>query len=133
MIGWCKIFIKGYALIEGHLTQLRKKGEPFIWIEEREHAFNSLKNALASDPILKLLDFDKLFELIVDTCAQGIGGILQQEKHPIAYESCTLRAHEIIYPTHALKLLSIIHVLKKWHHYLLSQPFKLVTDHKILK
>ena len=44
-----------------------------------------------------------------------------------------LRVHERYYPTHDLELLAIIHVLKKWQHYLLSQPFKLVTDHKSLK
>ena len=42
---------------------------------------------MASKLVLKLLDFEKKFEVIVDTCGQGIGGILQQEHHPIAYES----------------------------------------------
>ena len=45
-----------------------------------------MKEILASDPVLKLPDFDKPFEVIVDACGQGIGGILQQECHPIAYE-----------------------------------------------
>ena len=134
LIGWCKIFIQGYALIAGPLThQLTRKGKPFTWIEERDRAFNALKNALANDPVLKLPNFDKLFEVIVDACAQGIGGILQQDKHPIAYESRMLRVHKRNYPTHDLELLAIIHALKKWRHYLLSQPFKLVTDHKSLK
>ena len=133
LTGWCRIFIKGYALITGPLTQLTRKGKPFIWTEERNHAFNSLKNALASDPILKLPNFDKPFKVLVDACAQGIGGILQQEKHPIVYESCTLRVHERNYPTHDLELLIIIQALKKWWHYLLGQTFKLVTYHKSLK
>ena len=74
---WCRIFIQGYALIARPLTQLTRKGEPFIWIEERDRALNSLKNALANDPVLKLPNFDKPFEVIVDACAQGIGGVLQ--------------------------------------------------------
>ena len=73
---WCKIFIKGYALIARPLTRLTKKSKPFTWIEERYHAFNSLKKALANDPILKLPNFDKTFKVIVDAYAQGIGGIL---------------------------------------------------------
>ena len=44
-----------------------------------------------------------------------------------------LRVHERNYSTHDMELLAIIHALKKWRHYLLSQPFKLVTDHKSLK
>ena len=30
LIGWCRIFIKGYSLIVGPLTQLTRKGKPFI-------------------------------------------------------------------------------------------------------
>ena len=45
-----------------------------------------MKEILASDPVLKLPDFDKPFEVIVDAFGQGIRGILQQAPHPIAYE-----------------------------------------------
>ena len=41
----------------------------------------------ASEHVLKLPDFEKTFEVIVDACGQGIGGILQQDHHPIAYKS----------------------------------------------
>ena len=88
---------------------------------------------MASEPILKLQYFEKTFEVIVDACGQGIRGILQQEHHPIAYESCQLCTHEKNYPTHDLELLAIVHALKKWRHYLLSQVFELVADHKSLK
>ena len=37
------------------------------------------------------------------------------------------------YPAHDLELLAVIYALKKWRHYLLSQTFELVTDHKSLK
>ena len=88
---------------------------------------------MANEPVLKLPDFEKTFEVIVDACGQGIGGILQQEHHPIAYESRQLCTHEKNYPTHDLELLAVVHALKKWRHYLLSQVFELVTDHKSLK
>ena len=84
-----------------------------------------LKEILASEPVLKLPDFQETFEVIVDACGQGIGGILQQEHHPIAYESCQLCLHERNYPTHDLELLAVVHALKKWRHYLLSQVFEL--------
>ena len=44
-----------------------------------------------------------------------------------------LCTHEKNYPTHDLELLAIVHALKKWRHYLLSQVFELVIDHKSLK
>ena len=133
LTGWCRIFVKEYAFITAPLTQLTKKDEAFTWSDLRDQAFNQLKQVLASEPVLKLPDFDKTFEVIVDACGQGIGGILQQDRHPIAYESRQLRIHEKNYPTHDLELLAVIYALKKWRHYLLSQTFELVTDHKSLK
>ena len=133
LTGWCRIFVKEYTFIFAPLTQLTKKDEAFIWSDLRDQAFNQLKQILASEPVLKLPDFDKTFEVIVDACGQGIGGILQQDRHPIAYESRQLRIHEKNYPTHDLELLAVIYALKKWRHYLLSQTFELVTDHKSLK
>ena len=133
LTGWCRIFVQNYALIAGALTELTKKEEPFTWSSKRDEAFNNLKKILASEPVLKLLDFGKAFKVIVDACAQGIGGILQQEGHPTAYKSRQLRIHEKNYPTHDLELLAVVHALKKWRHYLLGQVFNLVTDHKSLR
>ncbi|MCO5610521.1 hypothetical protein L7F22_064760 [Adiantum nelumboides] len=133
LTGWCRIFIQDYALISKPLTKLTQIDENFIWTEKGDFSFNELKNLLAKSPVLKLPDFEKTFEVIVDACAKGVGGILRQEGHPIAYESRQLRIHERNYPTHDLELLAVVHALKKWRHYLLSQIFELVTDHKSLK
>ena len=76
MIGWCRIFVKDYAIITAPLTQLIKKDEAFTWTDLRDQAFNKLKQILASEPVLKLPNFDKPFQVIVDACGQGIGGIL---------------------------------------------------------
>ena len=87
MTGWCRIFVKDYAIITAPLAQLIKKDEALTWTDLKDQAFNKLKQILASEPVLKLPNFDKPFQVIVDACGQGIGGILQQDKHPIAYES----------------------------------------------
>jgi hypothetical protein len=42
----------------------------------------------------------------------GIGGVLMQDGHAIAYASCQLRLQEEHYPTHDLELLAVVHVLK---------------------
>ena len=72
-----QIFVREYAFITEPLTQLTKKDEAFTWLELMDQAFNKVKEILASKPVLKLLDFEKTFEVIVDACGQGIGGILQ--------------------------------------------------------
>ena len=133
LAGWCRLFVKEYAFITEPLTQLTRKDEDFSWSEVRNQAFNKLKEILASKPVLKLPDFEKTFKVIVDACGQGIGGILQQDHHPIAYESRQLRIYEKNYPGHDLELLAVGNALKQWQHYLLSQVFELVTDHKSLE
>ena len=81
LTGWCRVFVKDYAFITGPLAELTHKDEIFTWSKIQDLAFNKLKEVLASEPVLKLPDFDKNFEVIVDACGQGIGGILQQDHH----------------------------------------------------
>ena len=129
LIGWCRVFVKQYAFITAPLTQLTKEDEVFTWSHHKDQAFNQLKQILASEPVFKLPNFNNTFEVIVDACGQGIGKILQQDRHPITYESRQLRIQEKNYPNHDIELLVVIHALKRWHHYLLSQTF---VDHKSL-
>jgi hypothetical protein len=68
-----------------------------------------------------------------DASDTGVGGVLMQEGHVIAYASWELRRHEEHYPTHDLELLAIVHALKIWRHYLLGSLVNINTDHKSLK
>ena len=77
LAGWCRVFVKEYAFITKPLTQLTRKDEEFTWSKARDQAFNLVKEILASEPVLKLPDFEKTFKVIVDVCGPGIGGILQ--------------------------------------------------------
>ena len=133
LAGWCRVFVKEYAKIAGPLTELTRNNEPFVWNDRRQQSFDKIKAILASFPVLKLPDFSQPFEVVVDACGQGIGGILKQDGHPVAYESRQLRIHEKNYPTHDLELLAVIYALKRWRHYLLGRRFQLVADRKSLK
>lgn len=98
-----------------------------------QSAFDKLKVALVSDPILRLPDFNKPLEVVIDANGFAIGGVLMQEGYAIAYESKKLRTHERNYATHDLELLAVVYALKLWRHYLLGQRFTLMTDHQSLK
>ena len=133
LTGWYRIFIQAYARIASPITSTLKKNKLFLWTLAAKEAFNLLKEALISDPILALPDFSKPFLVTTDASGQAIGGVLSQEGRPIAYESRKLRTHELNYPTHDLELLAVVHALKLWRHYLLGKSFTIKTYHKSLK
>jgi ribonuclease HI len=68
-----------------------------------------------------------------DACCQGLGCVLMQKGHVIAYASRQLRKHELNYPTHDLELAAVVHALKIWRHYIMGTKCQVYTDHKTLK
>ena len=59
-------FVKGFAAIAKPMTDLTKKDRDFIWSNKEEAAFQKLKEALTSAPILQVFDEDKPHEVWVD-------------------------------------------------------------------
>jgi hypothetical protein len=78
-------------------------------------------------------DMEKLFSIYYDASGQGLGCVLMQDGHVVAYASRYLRKHEAHYPTHDLELAAVIHALKIWRHYLMGKRCELYMDHKSLK
>jgi hypothetical protein len=59
-----------------------------------------------------MLDLQKGFDIYCDACRQGLGCVIMQEGHVIAYASRQLRKHELNYHTHDLELAAVVHALK---------------------
>jgi hypothetical protein len=76
---------------------------------------------------------EKPFSISCDASGQGLGGVLMQDGHMVAYASQQLRRYETHYPTHDLDLTVVVHALKIWRHYLTGKRCELYTDHKSLK
>ena len=131
--GYYQIFIEGFSRIANPITSLQKKGKKFEWSQKCEDSFKKLKTLLTTAPILGIDDPNKDFIVCVDACNDGLGGVLTQEGHVIAYESRKLKIHEKNYATYDLELATVIHALKMWHHHLIGRKFILMTDNKGLK
>jgi hypothetical protein len=69
----------------------------------------------------------------IDSCKDGLRGVLIQEGHVIFYESIKLNEHEVNYATHDMEFDSIVHALKICRHYLLGRRFVLMTNHRGLR
>jgi hypothetical protein len=87
LAGYSRRFVRHFALIAKTLTSLLKKDTLFVWTDEHEAAFQTLKQALTEAPVLAVPDFSKKFCIETDACKSGVGAVLMQEGHPLAYIS----------------------------------------------
>src|SRR5262249_19201545 len=86
------------------------------------------KMAVATEPVLRLPDFELPFEVHTDASDGAIGGVLVQEGHPVAYESRKFKDAEQRYSTHEKEMLAVVHCLLLWRVYLLGTKFVVKTD-----
>nr|GEW97756.1 hypothetical protein [Tanacetum cinerariifolium] len=111
---------KGFSLIAKPLTMLTQKNKTYEWGEEKEEAFQLLKDKLCSAPILALPKGSKDFVVYCDASLKGYVAVLMQREKVIAYVSRQLRTHEENYMTHDLELGAVVFALRLWTHYLYS-------------
>jgi hypothetical protein len=127
-------FIKNFVKIATPLTNLlNKSGVTYEWEGACDEAFETLKGILVKAPMLKLLDFDKDFEIHSNASDFAIGGVLVQEGKPMAFESKKLSGTERKWPTHKKEMWAVIHCLKTWGHYIGSKDVVVWTDNVTLK
>jgi hypothetical protein len=133
LAGYYQRFIEGFSNINRPMTELHKKDKKFELTLACEVGFQELKKRLMTAPILVLLDMKKPFPIYCNASGQGLGCMLMQDGHVVAYATWQLRKHEVHYLTHDLELAAIVHALKIWRHYLMRRRCELYTDQKSLK
>ncbi|PNY16671.1 retrotransposon-related protein, partial [Trifolium pratense] len=132
LTGYYRRFIQSYAKIASPLTDLLKK-EEFRWNEQAEQAFQKLKVAMTSAPVLALPNFKLPFILETDASGVGIGAVLQQQGHPIAYFSKKLVPRNQKKSAYFREMLAIAESIAKFRHYLMGHKFIIRTDQKSLR
>ncbi|KAI5328758.1 hypothetical protein L3X38_028155 [Prunus dulcis] len=128
LVNYYRRFIKGYSAIAAPLTDLLKKNKTWDWTPQCQHAFNELKRALMEEPVLRLPDLSKPFEVHTDASDFAIGGVLMQDGHPLAFESRKLNDTERRYTVQEKEMTGVVHCLRTWRHYLLGSQFVVKTD-----
>jgi hypothetical protein len=130
--GYYRKFIEHYGSISKPLTELLKKDVQFVWSSVAQTAFDTLKQALIAAPVLALPNFKLPFEVHTDASGVGIGAVLSQQGHPIAYLSKALSSMAKDLSTYEKECLALILVVEKWKSYLQHKEFIIYTDHKSL-
>jgi hypothetical protein len=125
--------IEGFSKISKPLTELLAKGKTFEWMPRCEASFQELKKRLTTVPVLTMPDVEMSFSTYCDASGQGLGCVLMQDGHVVAYALRQLRKHEEKYPTHDLELAVVVHALKIWRHYIIGKRCEVYSDHKSLK
>ncbi|BBG96892.1 hypothetical protein Prudu_005844 [Prunus dulcis] len=80
------------------------------------------------EPVLRLPDLSKPFEVHTDASDFAIGGVLMQDGHPLAFESRKLNDTERRYTVQEKEMTAVVHCLRTWRHYLLGSQFVVKTD-----
>ena len=96
------------------------------WISKTEEMFGIIT-------VLICPDFKRTFTLCTDASIMGLGAVLEQDGHPVAYFSRALRNAEVRYSTIELECLAIVESLKRFRHYIIGRHFEILTDHKPLE
>ena len=133
-------FIAGFSDIVSPLVRLTRKNVPFQFNQACIDAFNSLKKAFCSAPILRHFDPDLACIVEADSSDFVTAGVLSQYNkhgilHPVAYFSRRLNPAECNYEIYDKELLAIVRCFEQWRPELegAAFPIQVLSDHKNLQ
>jgi transposase InsO family protein len=135
--GFYREFVQYYSRIAAPLTGLTRKGRTFVWTEECQQAFEDLKEAAVTAPVLAAWVPGRPTRVEADSSGYVIGAALLQQAedqawHPVAYLSKKLTPAESHYPIHDKEMLAVISALREWRSELRGEKFVAFTDHRNL-
>jgi hypothetical protein len=138
-VNFYRRFIQDFSTLARPLHDLTRKDEPWKWVETQQAAFENLKKAITSTPILVHPDPDRPFRLEADSSDFATGAVLSQlwddgKWHPVGFISKSLNDVERNYEIHDKELLAIVRGLQEFRYLLegAPHPVEILTDHRNL-
>jgi hypothetical protein len=140
ILGYQRLFIRGYTQFVKPLTDLTRKGVPFCWEEQHTEALDKLIQMVTTAPVLRCPNPANQYFLEVDVSAFALGAVLfqyddQEKRRDMAYLSKALTPPERNYDVWDREFLAIVAALRHWRHLLVGtqEPVVIFTDHANLQ
>ena len=137
LAGYYRRFVRRFSGIAGPLTELTKQSTTWTWGPEQQSAFEQLKAAITSAPVLAYPDATLPYDIHTDASGFATGAVLQQDHgkgmQPIAFYSYRMNSAERNYPVHEQEMLAIVMALRAWRCYVEGTPFTVNSDHHTLQ
>ena len=140
-INFYRRFVQDFSHHAHPLFNLTKNDVKWLWSQEEQSAFDTLKSLVTSAPILTSPDNSRPFHIEADSSDFATRAVLSQESvidrkwHPVAFLSKSLSEVEQNYEIHDKEMLAIIRAMEEWRHFLEGSElgFEVWTDHKNLE
>lgn len=131
LVSFYRRFIKGFSTITTPITECMRLGD-FKWTPAAHRAYLEIKQKMIEALVLRHPDLSKVFEVACDASGVGIGGVLSQDGHPIAYFRENLNEAKQWYSTYDKESYVVVQSLCHWRYYLLPKEFVIYFDHQAL-
>ena len=136
LTGYYRQYVEGFATKARPLTKLTGKNVKFYWTDECQDAFDSLKQALLTAPVLGYPDPALHYILDTDASLSGVGAVLSQvqngNERVISYYSRALSPSQQNYCVTRRELLAVVKAVAHFRPYLYGKEFRIRTDHASL-
>ena len=133
MMTYLSPYIPNYSEKSAILRELLKKDVPFLWQEDHEEVFQSLKSEISKGACLRYYKPNAPTVLEVDASGKGLGACLLQDGKPIAFASKSLSEAQSNYSNIERETLALVFGITRFHTYLFGSSFTVYTDHKPLE
>ncbi|MBW0547195.1 hypothetical protein O181_086910 [Austropuccinia psidii MF-1] len=136
LAGYYRKNIKDFASIERPFYQFCDKAKVFEMTVDRVKAFESLRQALTTAPLLLMPDFKLTSKLYIDSSGDGLGAALHKVhiindkpvEGPICFISRQIKLTEARYGASLMECLHLAWALEKLNYFLEGCVFEVITD-----
>ena len=133
-------FIRNFSKAAAPITALLKKNRKFRWTPEAQVAFDSLRTAFTTAPVLRHFDPSLPTVLEADASDYAVGAVISQRDpesgrlHPITFYSRKFNSAELNYEIYDKEMLAIVETMDHYRHYFegLGQSTTIFSDHRNL-